>query len=137
MAISKSAWDFGAADGERVHCVVLLATPDRQASRHLAVLAAFARLFITQSELKGRLIAAASPEEVYLLLQSEEAATVNYHIEERPESRPWSGGRPARATDSVPERRNSLLQVARCPCYYRSGYSKILVKIQNVMFRMS
>jgi MFS superfamily sulfate permease-like transporter/mannitol/fructose-specific phosphotransferase system IIA component len=85
MAISQKGWDFGAADGELVHCIVLLATPTRQASQHLAVLAAFGRLFMTP-DLHGRLINAATPAEVYALLHSEDAATVNYPIEARPES---------------------------------------------------
>jgi MFS superfamily sulfate permease-like transporter/mannitol/fructose-specific phosphotransferase system IIA component (Ntr-type) len=84
MAISNEGWDFHAEDGKRVHCVVLLATPDDQASHHLAVLAAFARLFISQVDLRDRLIAAKTPTEAYNLLFGEGAETINYPIESRP-----------------------------------------------------
>ena len=85
LAISAEGWDFGADDGERVHCVLLLATPDSQASRHLAVLAAFARLFMSDRLiLRDRLIAATTPTEAYDILFGEDADTVNYPIESRP-----------------------------------------------------
>ncbi len=84
MAISKQGWDFGAEDGKRVHCVLLLATPDGQASRHLAILAAFARLFMTQVDLREQLIASTTPTEAYDLLFGASAETVNYPIETRP-----------------------------------------------------
>lgn len=83
MAISKEGWDFGAVDGRRIQCIVLLATPDKQASQHLAVLAAFARLLATD-DLHQRLVAASSATAVYELLQSEDAVTINYLIESRP-----------------------------------------------------
>ena len=81
MAISKQGWDFGADDQQRVHCVVLLATPDGQASRHLAVLAAFARLFMSNSALREKLIASTTPDEAYNLLFGEGAEAVNYPFE--------------------------------------------------------
>jgi PTS system fructose-specific IIC component len=84
MAISKAGWEFGAHDGMRVHCVLLLATPDGQASRHLAVLSSLARLFLSQVDLRDRLVAAKTPTEAYDLLFSEEAETINYTIESRP-----------------------------------------------------
>jgi MFS superfamily sulfate permease-like transporter len=83
LAISADGWDFGAKDGKRIHCVMLLATPDGQASRHLAVLAAFARLFMTQGDLRDRLIAATTPTEAYDILFGESAETFNYPIESR------------------------------------------------------
>ena len=82
--MSRVGWDFGAEDGEPIHCVLMLATPDGQASKHLAVLAALARLFITQTDLRDRLVAAATSQEAYELLNSDEAAAVNYAIEARP-----------------------------------------------------
>ncbi|MFT7633892.1 MAG: MFS superfamily sulfate permease-like transporter [Mariniblastus sp.] len=84
LAISAKGWDFGVDDGERVHCVLMLATPDSQASRHLAVLAAFARLFMSQPDLRDRLIAATTPTQAYDILFGEGAETVNYPIETRP-----------------------------------------------------
>ncbi len=84
MAISEEGWDFGAADGQKIHCVLLLATPAGQASRHLAVLAAFARLFMSTPELRAKLIAAKTPAEAYAVLVGEGSETVNYQIESRP-----------------------------------------------------
>ena len=84
LAISKDGWDFGAPDEKRVHCVLLLATPDGQASRHLAVLAAFARLFMSQDDLRDRLIASTTPTEACDLLFGKGAEPVNYPIESRP-----------------------------------------------------
>lgn len=84
LAISKQGWDFGADDGKRVHCMLLVATPDGQASRHLAVLAAFARLFISKPDLRDQLISSSTSTEAYGLLFSEDAKAINYPIEARP-----------------------------------------------------
>lgn len=83
MALSKEGWDFDANDGGRIHCLLLLASPDDQASRHLAVLSAFARLFMTRIDLRDQLVAASTPQKAYALLQGEAAATLNYAIETR------------------------------------------------------
>lgn len=88
IAISKDGWDFGADDGKRIHCVLLLATPDGQASRHLAVLAAFARMFLTKVDLRDRLVVANTPTEAFDLLFGEGAETVNYPIETRLSTKP-------------------------------------------------
>lgn len=85
MAISKEGWDFGAPDGEPVRCIVLLATPDSEASHHLAVLGAFARLFTSAPELREAILAAPTREEAHALLHSKEADAINYLFERRPE----------------------------------------------------
>jgi MFS superfamily sulfate permease-like transporter len=82
MAVSKLGWDLGEA--EPVHCIVLLGTPPSQASRHLGVLAAFARLFLVNTDLRDRIIAAETPEQIFSLFQSEDAAALNYAFEARP-----------------------------------------------------
>ena len=84
MAISREGWDFGADDGERIQCIVLIAGPDKQASRHLAILAALARLIATE-DLHQRLVHAGSARDAYELLQGEDAAPINYLIESRPD----------------------------------------------------
>ncbi len=83
MAISKTGWDFGAPDGQPVRCVVLLATPEAEASHHLAVLGAFARLFINAPELRESILGATSREDVHALLHSAEADAINYLFERR------------------------------------------------------
>ncbi len=83
IALSKEGWEFNTADGERVHCIVLLATPDNEAARHLAVLAAFARLFHKKSDLRTRFLSAQTPAEALSALADEEAASVNFAFESR------------------------------------------------------
>ncbi len=83
MAISKNGWDFGAPDGEPVRCIVLLGTPDSEASHHLAVLGAFARLFMAAPDLRESILGAKTRAEVYALLHSEEAEAINYLFEKR------------------------------------------------------
>ncbi|MBL4849209.1 MAG: PTS sugar transporter subunit IIA [Planctomycetes bacterium] len=78
LAISSKGWDFETPDNEPVRCIVLLATPQESATQHLAVLAAFARLFGTKTDLRDRILAAKTPEEVVELLCSEDAAEINY-----------------------------------------------------------
>ena len=62
---------------------MLLATPDGEAARHLAVLAAFARLFLNEPGLRDEMLAAEEPREVMTLLRSERAKAVNYAFESR------------------------------------------------------
>ena len=81
MAISKQGWDFGAPDGARVQCIVLLATPEREAARHLAVLSAFARLFVVKPALRDRLLDSRSAGEAHGLLTSIEADSINFNFE--------------------------------------------------------
>lgn len=81
MALSSTGWDLGAPDDMPVKCIVLLSTPEREASRHLAVLSAFARLFVAAPELRDRLLGSASPDEAYALLTSIDADSINYHFE--------------------------------------------------------
>jgi MFS superfamily sulfate permease-like transporter/mannitol/fructose-specific phosphotransferase system IIA component (Ntr-type) len=83
VAVSAEGWDFETSDGERVHCIVLLGTPAAEASRHLAVLAAFARLFLKEDELRERFVNATSAEEALKALADEDARSVNYAFESR------------------------------------------------------
>ena len=82
MAISEEGWGLGAQEGPKIHCVLLLATPDVQASRHLAILAAFTRLFMSMPELRGKLIAAKTPAEAHSIIG--ESGSLNFQIESRP-----------------------------------------------------
>lgn len=81
LAISKRGWDFDTPDGEPVRCILFLATPQDSAAHHLAVLAAFARLFEKKPELRDRILDADTPQEVVALLNSEDAAEINYAFE--------------------------------------------------------
>lgn len=58
-------------DGDRLHCVVLLATPPKERNRHLEVLAELARV-IKRDDLRSAIYRARSPAEVYRLLRGEQ-----------------------------------------------------------------
>ena len=81
LAISKRGWHFDTPDGKPVRCILFLATPQDSAAHHLAVLAAFARLFEKKPELRDQLLDADTPQEVVALLNSEDAAEINYAFE--------------------------------------------------------
>lgn len=81
IAISHDGWDFETPDDRPVRCIVLLATHVDAASHHLAVLAAFARLFSLKPELRDRLLNAADAGEVIELLHGDDAAEINYPFE--------------------------------------------------------
>lgn len=85
MAVSEEGWDFATFDGQRVHCIVLLATPPEEAARHLAVLAAFARLFSAEGDLSAHLLSAKTGAEAIAALNEGPAqAAINYRFESRP-----------------------------------------------------
>jgi mannitol/fructose-specific phosphotransferase system IIA component (Ntr-type) len=75
MAIGKPAepLDFEAIDGLPVSLVVLLASPPDRTSDHIQALARVSRL-MTMEEFRERIYAAESAEEIWELLQAEEAA---------------------------------------------------------------
>lgn len=81
LALSKTGWDFNAPDGQPVRCILLLATPKESAVHHLAVLAAFARLFSRKPELAEELVSAATADQAYEILQRDDAAEINYVFE--------------------------------------------------------
>ncbi len=81
IALSRRGWDFGAPDGGRIQCVVLLCTPEQEATRHLAALAAFARLFMLTRELKDRWVASSSSEEAFRILNDARAKWINYPLD--------------------------------------------------------
>ncbi len=74
--------------GERVHCIVLLATPTNQRDRHLEVLAAFARAIGQDRNIRHQLYEAESPAHAYQLLHAEDAEDFNYFLDEAPDGRP-------------------------------------------------
>ncbi len=74
MAIGKPAkpLDFEAIDGLPVNLVVLLASPPDRTSDHIQALARVSRL-MTMEQFRERIYAAESAEEIWELLQAEEA----------------------------------------------------------------
>jgi mannitol/fructose-specific phosphotransferase system IIA component (Ntr-type)/Kef-type K+ transport system membrane component KefB len=83
MGISSRGLDFDAPDRHPVHCMVLLATPRSQRTRHLEVLAAFARAIGHTRNIRDQLYHAESSAHAYELLHAdEESEDFNYFLED-------------------------------------------------------
>jgi Kef-type K+ transport system membrane component KefB/mannitol/fructose-specific phosphotransferase system IIA component (Ntr-type) len=89
MGISREGIRSSDTD-ERVHCIVLLATPRTQRDRHLEVLAAFARAIAGDRSIRHQLYEAQSPAHVYNLLHADEAEDFNYFLGEEEDLMPAS-----------------------------------------------
>lgn len=81
MGLSREGLGFETPDGERVHCMVLLATPPHLRDRHLQVLGALARL-AEDDNVREDLFHSHSPAHAYVLLQTEEFEDFNAFLEE-------------------------------------------------------
>ena len=82
LGISSQGLELGAPDGYPIHAVLLLATPETDRKRHLEVLAAFARAITRDVNLREQLYHARSAAHAYDVLHADEAADINYFIEE-------------------------------------------------------
>ncbi|MFT7465399.1 MAG: PTS system fructose-specific IIC component [Pseudohongiellaceae bacterium] len=82
MGISREGLNFDSPDGRPVHCIVVLATPENERSRHLQVLAALARAVGTDQNVQRQLFNAASPAHAYEILHTEEAQSFNYFLDD-------------------------------------------------------
>ncbi len=82
VALSKDGWGFPSLP-DKVHCIVLLATPPCDAARHLAILAAFARIFSSETGLREELISAQDPEKAHAVLFGEESQALNFRFENK------------------------------------------------------
>ncbi len=83
MGVSHEGLDLDAPDGRPVHCMILLATPPSERTRHLEVLAAFARAIGADRQVQQQLYRATTPAHAYELLHAEEEAEdFNYFLDE-------------------------------------------------------
>ena len=82
LGISSKGLRLGAPDGRPVHAVLLLATPETDRKRHLEVLAAFATAITRDVNLREQLYHARSAAHAYDVLHADEAADLNYDLEE-------------------------------------------------------
>jgi len=82
LGLSRKGLDLGAYDGELVHAVVLLATPQSDRQRHLEVLAAFARAITGNENLRVQLYAARTPAHAYEVLHAGDSEDLNYFLDE-------------------------------------------------------
>jgi len=82
LGISSRGLELGAPDGQPVHAVLLLATPQTDRKRHLEVLAAFARIITSDLNLREQLYHARSAAHAYDVLHADEAEDINYFLED-------------------------------------------------------
>ena len=82
LGISSKGLELGAPDGQPVHAVLLLATPQTDRQRHLEVLAAFATAITRNMNLREQLYHARSAAHAYAILHADEAEDINYFLEE-------------------------------------------------------
>lgn len=93
MALSEEGFPLPSPDEQKVHCIVLLATPSTERERHLAVLAALARSIGGDPQFRERLYHARSPAHAYELLNAETENSLNPFLEEDEQSlRPAAAG---------------------------------------------
>jgi Kef-type K+ transport system membrane component KefB/mannitol/fructose-specific phosphotransferase system IIA component (Ntr-type) len=71
-------------EADRVHCIVLLASPFQKRDHHLQVLAAFARAISSDRNIRGQLYEAESPAHAYQLLHSGDADDFNHFLDDDP-----------------------------------------------------
>lgn len=81
MGICPSGIDFGAPDGEPVHVIIMIATPEEDEERHLEVMAAIMRM-ISDTEIRARLFMARNPEEAFEAIEIQPQLDYNYFLED-------------------------------------------------------
>ncbi len=86
MGISEEGLPFESPDGRPVHCVLLLAFPPTERTRHLQILAMLARTIGSDPIIQAQLFHARSPAHAYEVLHHEHAEDFNYFIDEDEES---------------------------------------------------
>jgi fructose-specific phosphotransferase system IIA component len=72
IGISRQGVDFQSIDGKPVHIVVLLVSPTDRTGPHIQALARISRLMLDE-EFKNKLQNAASPQELYNLINEKES----------------------------------------------------------------
>ncbi len=82
MAVSRDGLAFDTPDGEPVHCMVLLATPDTERDRHLQVMAGIAGTLGRDSETRDQLFNAETAAHAHDVLHAEESEGFNYYLSE-------------------------------------------------------
>jgi PTS system fructose-specific IIC component len=80
LGISSKGLDLGAPDGQPVHAVLLLATPESDRHRHLQVIAAFATFITRDVNFREQLYHARSPAHAYDVLHHDDQEDLNYFL---------------------------------------------------------
>ena len=82
LGISRKGLELPTPDGRPVHAVLLLATPETDRTRHLEVLAAFARAITRDANLCEQLYHARNAAHAYNVLHADDAEDINYFLED-------------------------------------------------------
>jgi PTS system fructose-specific IIC component len=82
VGISKAGLPFETVDGERVHCMVLLAVPRSQRNHRNEVMAALTHAILSDRSIEQQLFSAKSAAHAYELLHHEEAEDFNHFLED-------------------------------------------------------
>ena len=82
LGVSSKGLNLGAPDGLPIHAILLLATPKTDRKKHLEILAAFASAITRDVNLREQLYHARSAAHAYDVLHADEAADINYFIED-------------------------------------------------------
>lgn len=82
MGISRRGLAFDTPDGEPVHCMVVLATPENERERHLQVLAALARAVAGDQNVKRQLFTVDTAAHAWELLHTGDAEQFNDYLDD-------------------------------------------------------
>jgi len=83
MGISSKGLRIETPDGARIHCMILLVTPQSERDRHLEVLSTFARAIGRDRSIQQQLYHVDTPAHAYELLHAdEESEDFNYFLED-------------------------------------------------------
>ena len=82
IGVSHRGIDFKAIDGKPVQLIVLIATPEGHYDQHLHALAAIAKIFGHDPEIKNSILKARTPAQVHEILQTDRADAVNVYRQE-------------------------------------------------------
>ena len=77
MAVIREGVDFNSLDGEKAKVIILMIIPEHRFEDHLKTLAAISKVF-SRREMTERVVAAATSNEVYHLIFSDEMGELDY-----------------------------------------------------------
>lgn len=80
LGICREGVDFHALDGQPVHLLMLVVTPDGYDKEHLEVMASLAQM-ISNEKVRTRLVAAIDANDAWEVIEGEDARTYNYFLE--------------------------------------------------------
>ncbi len=82
LGLSAKGIDLDTPDGNVVHAVLMLATPESSRKRHLEILAAFATAITRDLSIREQLYSANSPAHAYEVLHADDLKDLNYFLED-------------------------------------------------------